>query len=201
LISYTALGAAAGAAGRFLNIAGALAGIRPVAAILAGAAMVTFGIITLLQARGVAIGQFALPNSWLRFMQRGHRIAMQRPPVVRAISIGLLTTLLPCGWLYAFAVTAAGTGSPLRGAIAMVAFWAGTLPMLVTLGVGVRGALGPIGRRLPTLTVVGLIVAGLFTLSSRAALDPLSLAGKLDASMKTAASVPAPHTAPCCQKP
>ncbi len=37
--------------------------------------------------------------------------ARGRPPVVRAATVGLLTTLLPCGWLYTFVFAAAGTGA------------------------------------------------------------------------------------------
>ena len=195
LTSYVALGAAAGAAGRLMNLAGALAGIRPIAAALAGAAMIAFGAITLLRARGWQIKHMGLPQSWLNLMQQGHRVAMDRPPMIRALSIGLLTTLLPCGWLYAFVVTAAGTGTPLRGALAMAAFWAGTLPALIAVGAGIRGVLGSLGRRLPTLTVIALVAAGLFTLTGRAALDPAAVARRVQTAQS---GLPTTQTPPCC---
>jgi len=204
LISYTALGAAAGAAGSLLNIAGALAGIRPVAVSLAGATMILFGIVTILHSAGVAIGRFHLPGAWMRLMQRGHRAAMDRPPIARSLSIGLLTTLLPCGWLYAFAITAAGTGSPFRGAVAMMAFWAGTLPMLVTMGAGLRRLLGPLGQRLPVLTAILVVAAGLYTLSGRMRLDPIALGAQVgrDSFRQSASTcdnkVPARGSAACC---
>jgi sulfite exporter TauE/SafE len=175
LLSYTALGASAGAAGKLINVAGALAGFRPAAAALAAFTMIAFALVMLLRARGVSIGRIGLPESWLALMRIGQRAALDRPPVVRAILIGLFTTMLPCGWLYAFAVSAAGTGSALRGAVAMAAFWAGTLPVLVALGAGIRGALGAVGRRLPTLTIIAMLAAALYTLTARAALDPLAL--------------------------
>src|SRR5699024_3311669 len=109
LASYTVLGAAAGAAGSLLNLAGALARIRPLAAVLAGGTMVLFGVVALLRIKGVRLGHLPLPAGWTRAAQRGHAAAMSLPPTTRALSIGLLTTMLPCGWLYAFAVTAAGT--------------------------------------------------------------------------------------------
>lgn len=195
LVSYASLGAAVGAAGRLVNVAGALAGVRPVAAILAGAAMMTFGITALLRSKGVAIRHIPLPPRWLDLMRRGHQMVIGRPPLIRALGIGLLTTLLPCGWLYAFAVTAAGTGSPLRGTIAMIAFWAGTLPALVAMGAGVRSLLGPIGRQLPTITMIALVAAGLWTLTGRAQLDPSALSRKAQARsvLQNPASKPA-----CC---
>jgi sulfite exporter TauE/SafE len=114
-----------------------------------------------------------------RWLQAGHRRAFDRPPVVRAAMIGLMTTLLPCGWLYAFVVTAAGTASPWLGAVAMAVFWLGTLPMMVALGATIRGVTGSLGRRLPALTCVALMGMGLFTLVHRARLDPVALAGRI----------------------
>ena len=199
LISYASLGAAVGAAGHLVNLAGAMAGLRPLAAVLAGAAMISFSITTLLRSGGVSVRHLRLPRSWLNLMQRGHRFAMNRPPLPRAFAIGLLTTMLPCGWLYAFAVTAAGTGSAPRGAIAMVAFWAGTLPALVAVGAGIRGLLGPLGRRLPALTVLAMVAAGVFTLTGRAALDPVALVRKVQANAtSTAAAVPSSDRTPAC---
>ena len=198
LASYTALGAAAGAAGGLANLAGTLAGLRPLAAILAGAAMIAFGVITFLRTRGLHVTRVPLPQRWLALMQRGHRLAMDRPPVVRAGLIGLMTTLLPCGWLYAFVVTAAGTGSAARGAIAMIAFWAGTVPALVAVGAGVRRVLGPVGRKLPVLTSLLIVGAGLYALSGRAAADPTRLAGRLSATHSNSA-VPDHRSSPCCE--
>lgn len=197
LASYAALGAAAGAAGGLANLAGTLAGLRPVAAAFAGLAMIAFGIVTLLRTRGFQGSRFRLPHGWLNLMQRGHRLAMDRPPIVRAALIGLMTTLLPCGWLYAFVFTAAGTGSAPRGALAMAAFWAGTLPALIAVGAGVRRVLGPVGKKLPVMTAILLVAAGLYALTGRAAADPAGLVSKLQAS-RTTAAVPDHHDAPCC---
>jgi len=175
LITYTSLGLAAGAAGKLLNIAGALAGIRPIAAILAGSIMVVFGIVTLLRMRGVSLSRMPLPQAWTNLLKRGHELAARRSPNTRALMIGLLTTLLPCGWLYAFAVTAAGTGSPALGAATMAAFWLGTLPALVALGMGLQRALGPLGKKIPAITAILLVIVGLHTLVARASIEPLSL--------------------------
>jgi len=101
--------------------------------------------------------------------------------MIRALIIGLCTTLLPCGWLYAFVITAAGTASPIFAAATMFAFWLGTLPMLVTMGAGVRSVLGPLQRRVPVATAIVLLAAGLYTIAGRARLDPAALGAKLDA--------------------
>jgi uncharacterized protein len=49
--------------------------------------------------------------------------------------LGLALGFLPCGFLYAALATSAASGSPLWGALAMLAFGAGTAPALVALGV------------------------------------------------------------------
>jgi sulfite exporter TauE/SafE len=178
LVTYTLLGAAAGTAGSLLDLAGALAGLKPLAAVLAGASMVVFGVMAFLRARGcqLSLGRLRLPQAWTRLVQRGHRAAFDRPPLMRAALIGLLTTLLPCGWLYAFAIVAAGTGSAARGALAMSAFWAGTLPALVSLGAGLHNLLGPLKRSVPALTSIALVAVGLYTLAGRWMLDPAVMA-------------------------
>jgi sulfite exporter TauE/SafE len=199
LVSYLCLGAAAGAAGGMINIAGGLAGIRPLAATLAGAVMILFGLRSLLRADGFHL-RINLPARWTRVVQNGHRFAFKRAPVSRALTIGLLTTLLPCGWLYSFAITAAGTGSAFKGMLAMTAFWLGTLPALVLVGAGVKRILGPLGKRLPAVTCLVLVVAGLYTLLGRTLIDPVALAARISPTSVNSVNVPTPGDAPCCEK-
>lgn len=48
--------------------------------------------------------------------------------------LGMLNGLLPCGFVYVFAITAASTGSPLWGAFVMLIFGLSTLPAMFSLG-------------------------------------------------------------------
>ncbi|RYA22345.1 sulfite exporter TauE/SafE family protein [Malaciobacter marinus] len=48
--------------------------------------------------------------------------------------LGMLNGLLPCGFVYVFAITAASTGSPLWGAFVMLIFGLSTIPALFSLG-------------------------------------------------------------------
>lgn len=198
LISYATLGAIAGALGEAANVAGGLAGLKPVAALLAGVVMIGFGVVSLLRLGGVRLSMLRTPGWLQRLSTALHRRALDTPPFTRALTIGLLTTLLPCGWLWVFVITAAGTGASWSGAMAMAVFWAGTLPVMVTLGAGMQGALGLLGRRLPVLTCLLLVGVGVWTLVGRSALDPLAIA--------TASSPQGPTTAPsaddipgCCR--
>lgn len=168
LATYAALGGLSGAAGAVLDRAGALAGVGRVASILAGVVMVLWGAVLLLQARGAHIRTRWVPRGLSAFVGRRVASLSDRPPTVRAATLGLLSTLLPCGWLYAFAVLAAGTGSVVGGVLTMVAFWAGTLPVMASLGAGVQFLVGPLRRHLPVITSLALIVVGLLALAGRA---------------------------------
>lgn len=167
LASYLALGAASGALGAAIDLGGSAVGVKESAAALAGGLMVAFGVIVLLRWRGVRLPAAPLPAFVREGIGRATRAAARRPPVARAALIGLLTAFLPCGWLYAFVVTAAGTGSVLGGALAMAAFWAGTVPVLAALGAGLQALAGPLRRHLPVATALALVVVGLGTLFGR----------------------------------
>ena len=96
---------------------------------------------------------------------------------MRALVIGLLSTLLPCGFLYVFVAAAAATASPLRGGLVMAAFWAGTVPIMAGLGLAAQSLLGPLRRRLPIVTAAALMVLGLLAMAGKLGLPtPLPVA-------------------------
>lgn len=198
LATYVSFGLIAGAVGATVNLGGSLVNIQRAATILASLTLVVFGVVTLLRVLGVRAGSRGAPAWMARLAQRGHRAAWALSPTPRALAIGLLTTLLPCGWLYAFVVTAAGTAHAVTGAAVMAVFWAGTLPVMATLGAGARSLTGVLGRHAPVLTACLLIAVGLFTLAHRVSLIGLSLpAADLSAAR---ASVPNPSDVPpCCR--
>jgi uncharacterized protein len=172
LVSYLVLGALAGALGAGVEQVGTGVGVTRAAAIVAGVLMITWGIVTLLAQRGVELPALAPLGGAQHWMAARLRDVRDFPPIARALTVGLLTTLLPCGWLYAFVLTAAGTGT-VRGALAlMTVFWAGTLPMLLTLGVGVRRLAGPLRAKLPTISAIAIVAVGVMSLTGRVRLDP-----------------------------
>ena len=140
MLTYTLLGVIAGTIGQAIDFGGSYLGLQRGAAIFAGVMMIGFGIITLARIRGIRIAHVKVPGPLRRFVERAQRAAFSLTPFKRALSIGLLTTLLPCGWLYAYAFIAAGTASPFWGGITMIVFWLGTLPVMVSLDPVPRGS-------------------------------------------------------------
>ena len=168
LAAYATLGALAGVLGAALDLAAAPAGFERGAALLAGALIALWGTRTLLETAGVRVARIEPPAALRGAVVRGVAAVAVEPPVTRALVIGLLTGLLPCGWLYAFIVTAAGTGDPLRGAGLMAVFWLGTLPVMAGLGVAVQALAGSLRRWVPAVCAVAMIVVGLLAVAGRA---------------------------------
>lgn len=203
LLTYTLLGVVAGAVGSAINFGGSYIGLQRAAAIVAGTLMVAFGAITLARLRGVQIKRAPVPAALRRMVERAQGAAFALSPFKRALTIGLLTTLLPCGWLYAFAFTAAGTASPLWGGLTMATFWVGTLPVMVSLGAGIQLLTGPLHARLPLVTASAVVVVGVMTAMGRLHAPEMSRANLGLAPAGASAAVPSADGVECplCDPP
>ena len=80
--------------------------------------------------------------------------------------VGLMTALLPCGWLYTYVTAAIATQSPWAGALLMTLFWLGGLPALNILPAMVRKTLQTASLRQRKIAGVILILAGVYSLGS-----------------------------------
>ena len=145
--SYTLIGALLGTAGYLLG-GGPLA-VSPLlqgaVKLLAGAFMLLAGINLL----GLfpALRRLRLPLPRLR--------GSSRLPFV----IGLLNGLMPCGPLQAMQLAALGTGSPLNGALSMLYFSLGTVPLMLSLG----GLVALLGQRFArTVKLAGAVLVAVF---------------------------------------
>lgn len=204
LLSYVALGLAAGALGAALDLAGTeFAGLQRVAAMLAGALIAGWGIVTLVRLAGVRLPALGTTTSLGRRVGAGLRAVASWPAAARALAIGLLSVLLPCGWLYAFVITAAGTGSPWKGALAMAAFWLGTVPIMAGVGAGIQVLFGPLRRHVPVVTAIVLVVVGIFAIAGRLPLVGVAHAAppaSLEEAQARAESAPNEEPS-CCHGP
>jgi sulfite exporter TauE/SafE len=168
LAAYLVLGVVAGALGAAVDLAADLASIGRVAMPAAAIAIVVWGAISLARALGVlgAASGAAGPARPMLYAIRRERRAL------RAALIGAFTVLLPCGWLWAFVVVAAGTASPWAGAGVMAALWLGSTPALLGAGLSMRALARRLGPRLPVVTASLQIAVGLVALAIRAPIEP-----------------------------
>lgn len=173
LLTYVALGAVAGALGHAVDLAGSAAGLQRSAMILAGLSMFFGGTLALLRALNVSVPALPVPAGAQKTYRAALTFLRGKPPILRALILGLSSTLLPCGWLYSFALVAAGTGSALWGALAMAVFWLGTLPMLVGMATVVQKLSGPLRCHLPLVSAVALMVVGFLAIAQHAKIAPM----------------------------
>lgn len=168
LLTYVGLGALAGGFGATFEAMPGLGGIERAAGLVAGVLILAWGSLLFLQALGA--GWASLPGGEFLGRQIARALSQlsSEPPLIRALLLGLSSTILPCGWLYGFATVAAGTGGPGEGASVMFVFWLGTVPAMVFAGHGLSTLARHVGGRLRVLMPLLLMVMGLLTLLSRA---------------------------------
>jgi uncharacterized protein len=176
LLAYLLLGALAGGLGSALDLLGARAGLGDLGVFVAGLTLLFWGVPLLWKRRPAAplLSLGRGPAQRLRLIQRleGFFVALadrvrRRPPTWRAGALGIASALLPCGWLYAFVVLAAGSGSWTAGAGLLAAFWTGTVPALLGLAVGVRHLSASLRARLPRLSAALVLLVCAFNILSR----------------------------------
>lgn len=210
-VTFLSAGVLAGWLGGLATVGGSWLGWQQTAARLAGATMIGLGVWRLLNFWRPAEPYLRSPSAnsspgreipgaaripWDRrlSMAVSERLSRLRPTIARlpvhsrAFAIGIVTTWLPCGWLYLFVLVAAATASPLPAVMVMLAFWIGTLPALSALVGGAIGSIGITPRlrpALPLLIAIVLLVTGTYTISGRAAADltPLSEAARQQGAM------------------
>jgi sulfite exporter TauE/SafE len=197
LTAYAALGALAGQLGSGLDEVGARVGLGRLGLFTALLTLAIRGLPGLLRRAGrerlTTLGRQPRSDALLLRLERAFAAlaqrASQRPPLWRASALGLSSALLPCGWLYAFVVLAAGMGSAGSGALLLLAFWAGTVPALLGLGLGLQRLAAPIRARLPRLSAALVAAACVANVASR---WPTALAATPSAATS---SVPSCHHA------
>lgn len=152
LLTYAALGAvAAGATG---TLAGWQGFNWLAAALLCLAALFIAGM-ALPRLREFLPGSNAGP--WAGALVGLGRGLLSDPSGWRGLVLGILLGFIPCGLLYAALAAAAATGDALGGAFAMLAFGAGTVPLLLLAGILGQMALARL--REPLLAWAPLLLA------------------------------------------
>ncbi len=122
IATYAVLGAVAGALGGVVQLAGSLVGLQRAASIVAGAALVLWALVALVDLvprRSAGGTLFERVAGMLKGRVPGHPFAT-----------GLFLGLLPCGLLYSALIAAVAKGGALPGAAALALFGVGTAPAL-----------------------------------------------------------------------
>lgn len=123
VISYTVTGGIVGALGRMFSISPAVKGAIQ---LIAGAFMIIMALNL--------TGCFSFLSALVPGLPRGLRKIFARRGSGSPLMIGLLNGLMPCGPLQAMQLYALSSGSWYMGALSMLCFALGTLPLM--LGVG-----------------------------------------------------------------
>lgn len=197
LFGYIVVGCVAGCAGHAVDAGGLLAGMQRAAALLAGVTVALVGVSMLMRARGGSAVGVWMPPWAQRVLGRLHGLAVRLPPDARALALGALTPLLPCGWLWAFVAVAAGSGGAASGCLVMAIFWLGTLPALLMAGLGAAALGGDRRRWVSAMAGTLMVVVGVHTAFVRAPLAERALSVRAGVALGSGgadAVVP-----PCCR--
>jgi len=183
LAAYVAAGAVVGVIGSALDDGGRMVGLQQTAAMLAAAVLIVMGVAMLAKIVGLRPPRVRLPGPARRLAERMYAKAASQRPWARGMLIGLASPMLPCGWLWAFLAVAAGAGSVIGGMAVMAAFWAGTVPVLLVIGVGTHRLAPAIRRFVPVTMGVALVAIGVLTALTRVPLASaaVSAASHVDA--------------------
>ncbi len=168
LSTYSIVGFVFGSIGLAINAGTNFSSWQQTATWLAGGLMIAVGVVSLLRCFGFRV---PLPQSMLpvqKLIQKGFGWTQSLRPLHKAFAIGAMASLMPCGWLYTFAIAAAGLGSPLQGALLMAVFWLGTVPLMVTLMLGFGKLQARFQKQVPVTMAVLVIGVGIFTMAFRA---------------------------------
>jgi sulfite exporter TauE/SafE len=155
--SYTLVGALVGALGSVIAFDGFFKGVVQ---LIAGVFMVIMALILLGIFPWLRQFNITLPKSLGSFLDNQRE--RSRSPLV----IGLLNGLMPCGPLQAMQLYALSTGSALIGALSMLTFSLGTVPLM--FGLGALGSLLTQRFRQTATTIGAVLVAvlGFFMFST-----------------------------------
>lgn len=166
VISYTVVGAIVGALGSVISLTGAFKGVVQ---LLAGVFMVIMGLNML----GIFPFLRKLTPRMPKAFARG--INKQKAGSNSPLYVGLLNGLMPCGPLQAMQIYALSTASPLTGALSMLLFSLGTVPLMFGLGALSSVLSKRFTRKVMTVGAVLVVVLGMSMFTQGWALSGFSL--------------------------
>lgn len=176
VISYTVIGFILGFIGMLIGGSsgtGISVMVQGLLKLIAGAVMVIMGLNML----GIFpwLRHFSLRMPGVPAVRLGKRKLKSRQPLF----VGLLNGLMPCGPLQSMQIIALASANPVTGALSMLLFSLGTVPLMLGLG-SIVSALGKrFARTVMSVGAVLVAVLGLAMLSQGGSLSGLLLSDKL----------------------
>jgi hypothetical protein len=153
-VTYVALGAVLGLAGGTLSSMFAARRVGGVIQIAVSAVFIGLALFAVLRGKAVTApsGDSAFGRLLRRFVTSGRASGM--------LVLGLLTGFLPCGVLYAAFARALAADSAAQGGLLMLAFWLGSAPLLVVVGLASASLLRSLGRYANVLIAAAMLLTG-----------------------------------------
>ena len=133
IVSYALAGAFAGLLGSVPALVN-LAAVQTAAYWLANLMLVLLGLTLMNAWHGLARIEAVGRIAWRQVQPLMRRLLPVQSPL-QALALGGLWGWVPCGMVYSVLMTALLTGSAAQGALVMLAFGLGTLPLLFMMGV------------------------------------------------------------------
>ena len=137
LTTYVLIGVIAGGVGSLLNKTQSFTVVSQGILILADLFVIAIGLRTSGLFKQLYCIHLEIPGS-VTIMTRAVGKFQKVPAIAAAFPIGVVMGFLPCGFLYAIALAAAGRGSILEGGLIMLSFGIGTIPALFFFGSAVH---------------------------------------------------------------
>ncbi|MEA3498030.1 MAG: sulfite exporter TauE/SafE family protein [Campylobacterota bacterium] len=160
IFTYAILGAIFGYLGGVATFSNTANGILW---LVAGTAMLLTGLSLLGKIKFLTVIEHSFSKS--KWYTENFRSLLKSQTFFSFFLLGMLNGLLPCGFVYFFAITAASTADPLYGAFVMVIFGLSTIPALFSLGFFV-GLFKQSGFRniMIKLAAISVILYGVYTI-------------------------------------
>ncbi len=160
VLTYTILGALFGAIGGVATFSNTANGTL---LIIAGVAMILAGLSLMGKIKFLTVIEHSISSS--NFYKKSFQKILHSKSNTSFFILGMLNGLLPCGFVYFFAITAASTASPLYGALVMFIFGISTIPAMFSLGfLSSLASATSFRNMMMSLSSVAVILYGAFTI-------------------------------------
>jgi len=159
VLTYSLLGAIFGSLGKVVRFSDFSNGVL---LIVAGTAMVLAGLSLMGKLKFLTLIEHSFSSS--TFYKKTFKKILSSKSNSSFFLLGMLNGLLPCGFVYFFAITAASTADPLYGALVMAIFGLSTIPAMFSLGFLASLAQATSFRNMMmSLSSIVVILYGVFT--------------------------------------